>query len=268
MHNYRVKHKCATVRAIITRYAPPNENQTEAYIMFCRERVYKSDTTWLSTREQRIKLLLTHAYVAVRMYWAMSPEDRFLASQYNKKYRRSFSLRNFLKERKTNSRKSSLPPAPPILKKEYKEKTDKNTPTDSRVKRTLKVRKEEFWNELLTYEGKYDRQTLLKFYYYWAEQVSGRRKMRKELETSWETAYRLAGWSMRSYQANDETATLRLERAKAKSTQKDCNATLARREESLLCTAEREEANARLEREIAERKQGAVSYEEYLKMKH
>ena len=35
-------------------------------------------------REQRIKLLLTHAYVAVRMYWAMSPEDRFLASQYNK----------------------------------------------------------------------------------------------------------------------------------------------------------------------------------------
>ena len=24
-------------------------------------------------REQRIKLLLTHAYVAVRMYWAMSP---------------------------------------------------------------------------------------------------------------------------------------------------------------------------------------------------
>ena len=136
------------------------------------------------------------------------------------------------------------------------------------MKRTLKVRKEEFWNELLTYEGKYDRQTLLKFYYYWAEQVSGRRKMRKELETSWETAYRLAGWSMRSYQANDETATLRLERAKAKSTQKDCNATLARREPSLLSTAEREEANARLEREIAERKQGAVSYEEYLKMKH
>lgn len=107
------------------------------------------------------------------------------------------------------------------LQKEYKEKTDKNTPTDSRVKRTLKIRKEEFWNELLTYEGKYDRQTLLKFYYYWAEQVSGRRKMRKELETSWETAYRLAGWSMRSYQANDETATLGLERAKAKSTQKE-----------------------------------------------
>jgi hypothetical protein len=79
---------------------------------------------------------------------------------------------------------------------------------------------------------------------------------------------RLKAWSKKSFEFNDKAAALRLERAKAKSTQKDCNATLARREESLLCTAEREEANARLEREIAERKQGAVSYEEYLKMKH
>ena len=34
-------------------------------------------------------------------------------------------VRKFLKERKTNGRKSYLPPAPLILKKEYKEKTDK-----------------------------------------------------------------------------------------------------------------------------------------------
>ena len=44
------------VRAIITRYAPPNENQTEAYIKFCRERVYKSDTTWLSTTADYVRL--------------------------------------------------------------------------------------------------------------------------------------------------------------------------------------------------------------------
>ena len=208
-------------------------------------------------REQRIKLLLTHTYMAVKMYWAMSQEDRIFASQWHKKFRRSFSLRNFLKERKTNSRKSYLPPAPPMLKKEYKEKTDKNPPTETRVKRTLKVRQHEFWNELLTFEEKYDRQTLLKFYYYWSEQVTGRRKMRLELETSWETAYRLAGWVKRSYQAIDEAAALRLERAKGKATEK----------QAIAVAAEREEDNARLEREIAERKQGAVSYEEYLKMK-
>ena len=208
-------------------------------------------------KEQSVRLLLTYTYMAVKMYWAMSQEDRIFASQWHKKFRRSFSLRNFLKERKTNSRKSYLPPAPPMLKKEYKEKTDKNPPTESRVKRTLKVRQHEFWNELLTFEEKYDRQTLLKFYYYWSEQVTGRRKMRLELETSWETAYRLAGWVKRSYQAIDEAAALRLERAKGKATEK----------QAIAVAAEREDANARLEQEIEARKAGAVSYEEWLKMK-
>lgn len=213
-------------------------------------------------REQHIKLLLTHAYMAVRMYWAMSPEDRFLATEWHKKLRRSFSFRNFLKARKTNSRKNYLPPAPPMLKKEYKEKTEKNPPTAARVKRTLKVRKMEFWNELLTYEEKYDRQTLLKFYYYWSEQVTGRRKMRLELERSWETEYRLAGWVKRSYQAMDEAAALRLERAKGK---KSAPAAVNTQELQAIA-AEREAANARRELELAESKAGAVSYEEYLEM--
>jgi hypothetical protein len=56
MHNYRVKHKCATVRAIITRYAPPSENKTEAYIKYCRERVYKSEITWLTTTADYVRL--------------------------------------------------------------------------------------------------------------------------------------------------------------------------------------------------------------------
>ncbi len=214
-------------------------------------------------REQRIKLLLTHAYMAVKMYWAMSPEDRYLASEWHKKFRRSFSLRKFLKERKTNSRKSYLPPAPPMLKKEYKEKTEKNPPTVMRVKRTLKVRKMEFWNELLTYEEKYDRQTLLKFYYYWSEQVTGRRKMRLELERSWETEYRLAGWVKRSYQANDEAAALRLERAKNKTAKPAVNTA-----EEQTIAAKRAEDNEKLEQEIAARKQGAVSYEEYIRQKN
>ena len=214
-------------------------------------------------REQRIKLLLTHAYMAVKMYWAMSPEDRYLATEWNRKFRRSFSFRNFLKARKTNSRKNYLPPAPPMQKKEYKEKTEKNPPTVMRVKRTLKVRKMEFWNELLTYEEKYDRQTLLKFYYYWSEQVTGRRKMRLELERSWETEYRLAGWVKRSYQANDEAAALRLERAKNKTAKPAVNTA-----EEQTIAAKRAEDNEKLEQEIAARKQGAVSYEEYIRQKN
>ena len=213
-------------------------------------------------KEQQIKLLLTHAYTAIKMYWTMSQEDRVLASEWHKKFRRSFSLRKFLKERKTKSRKKTLPPAPPILKKEYKEKTEKETHTDTRERRTLEVRRKEFWNELLTFEGTYKRKTLLKFYYYWAEQVTGRRKMKMELETSWDTAYRLAVWSMTSYQANDEAADLHLEREKKKTTKQTVNTA-----EQQAIAAKREADNAKLEQEIIERKAGAVSHEEYLRMK-
>ena len=150
-----------------------------------------------------------------------------------------------------------------MLKKEYKEKTEKTTPTP-RVKRTLKVRQEEFWNELLKFEGTYDRQTLLKFYYYWAEQATGRRKMKLELETSWDTAYRLAGWVKRSYQANDEAAAIRLERAKNGGKPK----TAADDAEQQAIAAKRAEDNAKLEQEIKARKEGAVSYEEFVRQKN
>ena len=210
-------------------------------------------------REQRIKLLLTHAYMAIRMYWAMSPEDRVLTSEWHKKFRRSFSLKKFLKERKRSTDKGKFPPHPLYKEIATKDKLQKTSLSPARVKRTLKIRKEEFWNELLTFEEKYDRQMLLAFFYYWAEQVTGRRKMRLELEKSWDTGYRLAAWSKRSFAKNDEAAALRLEREKQKMTKKE--------PEQKAVAAKRDEDNARLEQEIEARKAGAVSYEEWLKMK-
>ena len=56
MRTYRQKHRCATVRAIITRFAPPSENNTQAYIKYCSERAYKSETTWLSTTADYVRL--------------------------------------------------------------------------------------------------------------------------------------------------------------------------------------------------------------------
>ena len=127
----------------------------------------------------------------------------------------------------------------------------------------MKVRQELFWNELLQYEGKYDRQMLLAFYYYWAEKVTGRRKMKMEVMTSWDTEYRLAAWSKRSFNKNDEAAALHLEREKKKTAKQTANTA-----EQQAIAAKRAEDNEKLEQEIRERKQGAVSYEEYLKMKH
>ena len=213
-------------------------------------------------KEQQIKLLLTLTYKAVKMYWAMSPEDRVLVSDWHKKFTRFYSLKNFLKERQRSSRKKSFPPAPPYLDKEVQDKDEIPSLSPAREKRTLKVRQELFWNELLQYEGKYDRQMLLAFYYYWAEKVTGRRKMKMEVMTSWDTEYRLATWAQRSFNKNDEAATLRLERAKGKNKQP-----VATTAEQQAIAAKRAEDNEKLEREIEERKAGAVSYEEYLRQK-
>ena len=213
-------------------------------------------------KEQQIKLLLTLTYMAVKMYWAMSPEDRVLVSDWHKKFTRFYSLKNFLKERQRSSRKKSFPPAPPYLDKEVQDKDEIPSLSPAREKRTLKVRQEMFWNELLQYEGKYDRQMLLAFYYYWAEKVTGRRKMKMEVETSWETKHRLATWAQRSFNKNDEAAALRLERAKEKMTKQTANTA-----EQQAIAAKRAKDNEKLEQEIAERKAGAVSYEEYLRQK-
>ena len=220
-------------------------------------------------KEQQVKLVLTYAYMAVSMYREMSPEDRILASQWHKRFRRSYSLTRFLRERQRSSRKKSFPPAPPYLDKEVQDKDEIPSLSPARVRKTLQVRQEMFWNELLRYEGKYDRQMLLAFYYYWAEKVTGRRKMKMEVETSWDTEYRLAAWSKRSFNKNDEAAAIRLERAKKGGAGRGGGGALSAgpTAEQQAMAAKRAEDNARLEQEIAERKAGAVSYEEYLRIK-
>ena len=129
-------------------------------------------------------------------------------------------------------------------------------------KGNLKERQQAFWAELEPYcsdrGGKYKRKTVLKFFYYWAQEVKKTGTMRWENETVWTTEYALAGWSKKPFETYDEAAELRLERTKVKSTQK---------EPSPLCTAERENANERLFRQIEENKKAAVSREEWLRMK-
>ena len=97
----------------------------------------------------------------------------------------------------------------------------------------------------------------MKFFYYWAEEVNGTGMMLWETKKSWNTKFRLASWSKRSFEVNDQAAELRLAKAKGK----------RQAAEQQTMTAERDDNNARLEQEIAERKAGAVSYEDYLKMK-
>ena len=43
MRNYRRKYGCRTIRQIVTRFAPPSENNTERYIQYCAQTVVLGD---------------------------------------------------------------------------------------------------------------------------------------------------------------------------------------------------------------------------------
>ena len=47
------------------------------------------------------------------------------------------------------------------------------------------ARQKAFWEACLNYEPEYDRQLLLKFFCYWAEEVNGTGLMLWETKTSW-----------------------------------------------------------------------------------
>ena len=112
--------------------------------------------------------------------------------------------------------------------------------------------REDFHQECLRYVGKYDEQRLADFYNYWSEVNEQTGKMRFKEQRYWNTERRLKRWMNNSYSAENTASALRLKRLKKKEPE---------------LTAERDDNNARLEQEIAERKAGAVSYEEWLKMK-
>ena len=199
--------------------------------------------------EQRIRLLLTHLYTAVLMYRMMNDDDKTLAILWNKEFKDFFSLKKFLKERK---------------RKTDKEK-EKKTPSPNTRERLSEINKKQvaFWEELQPFispAGKYSRQLVLKFFYYWAEEVNGTGMMLRETKKSWNTKYRLAGWARKPYELDAEAARLRLERAKG-TTKKPA----ADSAEQRAAAAEREEADARREAELAESRKNSISLEEYAK---
>ena len=210
-------------------------------------------------KEPAVRHMLFHLCVAIDIYRHMTTAERFKAGYwYRNNFQNSYSLTGFFKERKKKREKKKSP-----LHPSYKEDSgvvEKREEISLSVERgggVVEKRKKMFWAELEQYIGKYDRQMVLAFYYYWAEEMKGVDQMRWEIQKSWNTSYRLAAWSKRSFAKNDEAAALRLAKAKGKSTPKQPS----------FDAAEREEANARLEREIAERKASAVPYEEYLRQK-
>ena len=210
--------------------------------------------------EQAVRPMFFHLFCAIRYYRDMTYAEKVKAGfLYRTKFKNVYSLTGFFKERKRKRDKKGSPLHPSykeesgVVGKDYKLHIQQGDAAS-----LFEIRQKAFWDACLKFEPEYDRQLLLKFFCYWAEQVNGTELMLWETKKSWNMRLRLKAWSKKSYQLDDKAAALRLERAKGKATAKQVTAD----------AAEREDANARLEQEIAERKAGAVSYEEWLKMKH
>ncbi len=219
--------------------------------------------------EQAVRPMFFHLFCAIRYYRDMTYAEKVKAGfLYRTKFKNVYSLTGFFKERKRNRDKKGSPLHPSykeksgVVGKDYKLHIQQGDAAS-----LFETRQRAFWEACLNYEQEYGRQLLLKFFCYWAEQVNGTELMLWETKKSWNMRLRLKAWSKKSYQLDDQTAALRLERTKAKTANagRVPGGSVA---EMQALAAEREEANARLEREIAERKAGAVSREEYLKMKN
>ena len=62
---------------------------------------------------------------------------------------------------------------------------------------TLETRKNDFSHSVVPYAEQYDREMLNDFYQYWTELDKRGRRMRFEMEKTWETGKRLATWARR-----------------------------------------------------------------------
>ena len=206
-------------------------------------------------KEQAVRLLLYHLYIALDIYRYMTFAEKNKAGYWYRIFRSSFSLTGFLKERKRkrDKEKSPLHPSYKEIETMFKEKGEKKRDSVADALSTLAERKEAFRQEIQAkYRDSYPLSVLCDFFYYWSEEDKETGKMLFEKQRTWNTEHRFKRWLTTSYNLDNAAAAIRLRRLKKKEPVR---------------AAVREDNNARLEQEIAERKRNAVSYEEYLKMK-
>ena len=164
--------------------------------------------------EGQCRSLLYHLFTAVEIFRLMVPQEKETVAEWYQLFAKDFRVNLFLKELKSKKNKEKTAPAPHRKEKNKKEKVQKTTHTTKGAASLFEIRQKAFWDACLQFEPEYDRQLLLKFFCYWAEQVNGTELMLWETKKSWNMRLRLKAWSKKSYQLDDKAAALRLERAK------------------------------------------------------
>ena len=214
-------------------------------------------------KEPSVRLLLYHLYVAMDIYRYMTFSEKNKAGFWYRTFKSSYRLTGFLKERKRKREKKNSPLHPSYKEREteVKEKEEKQTEQNTATGDAVL---EGFRKECLRHVGQYGQELVEDFYYHWKQVDKKTGKRLFEGKRCFDIDSQLRAWSKSEYTLSKETAALRLERAKGKDGGKQQAANTA---DQQAIAAKRDEDNARLEQEIEARKAGAVSYEEYLKMK-
>ena len=213
--------------------------------------------------QEPVKGLLLYLYTAVDIWMLLSPDDRRSVRNFNEFFEKERVVKLFLKELKSKKNKEKTAPAPHRKEKTIKEKSQKTHTQEERVAMDdLAMRKKTFHEECHQFDARYGRDVVDDFYVYWSEESKRDGKMLWEYQRTWSTSKRLFKWSRNPISDAKKAAAIKLARAEKKSAPQAVNT-----QEEQALAAERAEDNEKLDREIAARKQGAVSYEEYLKMK-
>ena len=206
--------------------------------------------------EERVVWQTLHdLLMAVSRYELMSAAEKDMTTKLCKKLQYHFETKFALKERKRKAKKENFPPNPLIKEKQTKE-------IEKKVCVCVCDAKEAFRQECLGFIGQYDKQLVANFFNYFTQPGRKTGKMLFEEQRHWSTKNRLELWVNNQHSADIMAASERLKKARGK--RQKASDEEAR---SKQLAAEREEADARREREQEESKAGAVSREEWLAMK-
>ena len=206
--------------------------------------------------EERVVWQTLHdLLMAVSRYELMSAAEKDMTTKLCKKLQYHFETKFSLKERKRKAKKENFPLNPLIKEKQTKE-------IEKKVCVCVCDAKEAFRQECLGFIGQYDKQLVANFFNYFTQPGRKTGKMLFEEQRHWSTKNRLELWVNNQHSADIMAASERLKKARGK--RQKAGDEEAR---SKQLAAEREEADARREREQEESKAGAVSREEWLAMK-
>ena len=211
---------------------------------------------------------LFHMLMASAIMDTMSDEKKKELIKDKKHFDYFFSTKLNIKKHSRKEKKKASPHTP------YKDKAEKEREIEGESfgdgvlnfgDGDLAVRKQALWAELLKRKDIYGLEMLQDFFDYWSEESRTKGVMLFEKRTHWNLDSRLRKWSRNSQTLANAEAAERMRRRQKRQAKEHDDAAVAEQQREV--AAQREAANAELERQIEQSKAGAVSYEEWKAMK-